>query len=519
MSGRRKGANGRGPTASDTFQDAEGEVLSGGSDPSAHSSGSMGTPNPMSERPAARPPPALRLEDLSDPPVDRYRDLGLLGRGGVGEVRRMLDRTLQRKVAVKTLRREYSENPGMVARFIHEAQIVAQLQHPAIVPVYDLGRRDDGRWYISMSVIRGQDLEKVIHDFHTARQGEPLIGEYGGWSLRRLLEILRVICEAVGYAHSMGVVHRDLKPENVMVGEYGEVFVVDWGLAKVVDPDRRSARQSIVEEQQPEDWPELKPSQTRRGVIAGTPAYMSPEQARGEVEQITPRSDTWGLGGILYAILYNRMPYRGTSREVLKKVREGSPREPAFTRAPRPLVELWQRAMAMDPEKRFADGLEMAKEISAYIEGSRAREMGRAMLNEATALRAELETARQEAARLGQRARASLVTLRATDKLADKEAAWTMEEEAQAALDRVEQLYREIAAKARAALIHAPELPAAHRFLAALYRERAESAEAKGDARGAQEFVDLLREHDDGTHREFLQAEGALSLSAEPPEA
>ncbi|MCB9759201.1 MAG: SUMF1/EgtB/PvdO family nonheme iron enzyme [Alphaproteobacteria bacterium] len=458
------------------------------------------------------------LEKLP-PWSDRYKLLTLLGKGGVGEVRRTLDRTLQRLVAVKTLREELADDPMMVWRFVHEAQIVARLQHPAIVPVYDLGRLPDGRWYIAMPEIRGQNLDRVLRTYHDARRDRPLVGEYAGWTLRRLIEILRVTCEAVGYAHVQGVVHRDLKPENVMVGDYGEVLVVDWGLAMVIGSTVRTVEDAILDQHGPR-WPPPGPEVSQPGVIAGTPAYMPPEQARGDVRSMGPWSDVWGLGGVLFTLLYRRLPYHGKAREVLKAVRRRPPEVPTHVDAPPQLVELWRKAMSMDPADRFQDAAEMAREITAWIEGSRARSAARQSLSEAAALKASLVEMQAEANRKAQVARAAVLALRPTDDLATKDKVWTLEEDAQDAHDQVASTWREIAAKARVAQVQAPELPDAGRFLADLYRERAEAAERDGDARALRELTELLAENDtEGRHRDFLRNEGVLDLHTLPRDA
>ncbi|MEC7947921.1 MAG: serine/threonine-protein kinase, partial [Myxococcota bacterium] len=250
------------------------------------------------------------------PPADRYRRLEVIGRGGAGDVYRYLDRTLNRLIAVKELKSDLARDPGMVRRFMHEAQVVAQLDHPAIIPVHDLGRDEQGQWYLAMKEVHGRTLRKIISDVHAHRRSSQGGTVTDGWTLRRLVDAFQTVCEAVAFAHSRGVVHRDLKPDNVMVGDFGEVYVLDWGLARILDaPDGAEPTEAS------DPW-SLQPgvaadeppaTQTRHGAVVGTPAYMPPEQARGERDAIGPHSDVWSLGALLYACLYGRPPWRGPS--------------------------------------------------------------------------------------------------------------------------------------------------------------------------------------------------------------
>ncbi|MEM6930966.1 MAG: serine/threonine-protein kinase, partial [Myxococcota bacterium] len=176
------------------------------------------------------PPPTAQLEEWI---ADRYRDLGPLGQGGVGEVRRVHDVALNRTLAMKTVRRSLLDQPLALARFLDEAQASAQLQHPNIVPVHDVGVLPDGRPWFTMREVRGRTLSDVIRGVHEASGGGWAPGPHG-WTFRRLVSAFLTVCRAVAYAHERGVVHRDLKPANMMVGTQGEVYVLDWGLAKVV---------------------------------------------------------------------------------------------------------------------------------------------------------------------------------------------------------------------------------------------------------------------------------------------
>jgi serine/threonine-protein kinase len=201
----------------------------------------------------------------------------------VGIILRSRDVDLGREVAMKVLRDELSEDAELLRRFVEEAQIAGQLQHPGIVPVYELGLRADGRPYFTMKLVKGSTLAVLL-----GARRDPLEDR------TRMLSIFEAVCHTVAYAHARGVVHRDLKPSNVMVGAFGEVQVVDWGLAKVsvaAEPARGRRRPTTVRRTGDADC--------SRGVHHGTPRYMPPEQATGDVERVDERADVFALGGML----------------------------------------------------------------------------------------------------------------------------------------------------------------------------------------------------------------------------
>src|SRR5687767_5282049 len=200
-------------------------------------------------------------------------------------------------------------------RFIDEAQLTGQLEHPNIVPVYELGLDEQGEVFYTMKFVKGITLDEVIRGLRAGTQST--VDQY---PLGALLTVFQKICDAVAFAHSKGVVHRDLKPENIMIGAYGEVLVMDWGLAKNMTGARRheGSVETIAKDQ---SFDSLRGFQTMHGLVVGTPPYLSPEQARGELEKIDPRSDIFVLGEILYAILTLRPPVSGTTvAEVLDNI-------------------------------------------------------------------------------------------------------------------------------------------------------------------------------------------------------
>ncbi len=307
----------------------------------------------------------------------RYRLDGELARGGMGAILKIWDETIRRDLAMKVILESAQDDVSLMGRFLEEAQITGQLEHPGIVPVHEIGFDTHGRLYFTMRLVRGHDLRTV---FEWVRRGE------AGWTRTRALNVVLRICEAVAYAHSRGVIHRDIKPANVMVGSFGEVYVMDWGLAKVrgtstVDPAPQSSPSDspestiVTDRQQEASRLDESPLLTAAGSVVGTPAYMSPEQARGELDRLDARTDVYAVGALLYALLTGRMPYvnpdeKPTADEVVARVRSGPPRPIAEldSSVPPELIAIGEKAMAHERDGRYADMGAMASDLRAYLE-------------------------------------------------------------------------------------------------------------------------------------------------------
>jgi tetratricopeptide (TPR) repeat protein len=297
----------------------------------------------------------------------RYRLGDEIARGGMGVVYAAHDLVLDRDVGLKTLQQSPPDGGALVRRFREEARITAQLQHPAIPPVHDLGTLTDGSPFLAMKLIRGHTLAALLRDRPTPADDLP-----------RFVAVFEQVCQAVGYAHAQGVIHRDLKPSNVMVGAFGEVQVMDWGLAKSADgrqetgggedADRGGARHLAADGADP----------TRAGAILGTPAYMPPEQARGEIDRVDARSDVFALGAILCEVVTGRRPYgAGPSDVILARAAGAVLTEAAAALDGCPadgeLVALCRWCLAADAADRPADAGEVAGAVAAYRAGVEGR--------------------------------------------------------------------------------------------------------------------------------------------------
>ena len=396
--------------------------------------------------------PSLSTTALTElPGAPHLALLEHLGAGGMGEVLRAKDHRLERDVALKVLLPRHAHDAALRARFLEEARAQADLAHPGVVPVYEIGVLEDGRPFFTMALERGLTLHQVL----TVHRAD--------WTLPRLVDVLRRVAEVVAFAHDRGVIHRDLKPANVMVGAFGEVRVIDWGLV------HRASDESAP--------------------IAGTPAYLAPEVRQG---QVTPASDVFALGAIL--------------------------RDISGASAPEGLRDLLAQAVAEDPETR-PTAATLAGALSDWLDGAARRAKALAIVEEAERRAPEAATLREAAAEHEARAAALRVVVPPSSPIAEKAELWAEEDEAERCRRAADEAERDQMDLLTQALSHDPDLTSARQLLAAWHRQELERAESVGDGAASAAAEARLRLHERGEHAAFLVGDGAITLVTDPPGA
>jgi serine/threonine-protein kinase len=456
-------------------------------------------------------PPGANVPDFA-PAEEKYELLAGIGAGGMGEVVLVHDRDLRREVAMKMIRTEHAGHAALRRKFVAEAQATSQLEHPGIPPVHDIGITPEGRIYFTMKVVRGRTLATILRDLvlgvKEARQ------EY---TLHKLVSVLERISEAVHFAHEKGVVHRDLKPENVMLGAYGEVHVMDWGIAKVTS----SAGEDESGDETVRTVETDTALMTQVGTVKGTIPYMSPEQARGA--PLDRRTDVYALGAILYEILTLHPAFEGSGPQLVLKVRAGEYPDVAARNPRRPVPEglaaLCRRAMSMDAAARPASAREFGEGLRSFLDGRAEKERRHkeaealaAQGREATARYASAHDAIDEAERTAKEEEGKVqswepVTAKAALLAAKKALAQAQRNAAHAFAEATKLL--------EGALLAEPENASARAALADLWRSRLDDAERRNDPVDGDFALTMVRRYDDGRLAAYISGEGSLELETD----
>jgi len=432
--------------------------------------------------------------------VGKFELVRVLGAGGARTVYEAFDPELNRSVAFKVMNFDVAAHASEWRAFREEARVTAQLEHPSIVPLYDMGVAEAGTIYLVMRKVEGSSLSEVIRGLAS---GDPEVE--ARWPRPRLLRAFLQVCEAASFAHSRGIIHRDLKPGNVMLGEFGETLVLDWGVA------RRYGE------------PEPAPEGRATPMPVGTPGYMSPEQASGRPD-LDPRSDVWSLGAILYELLAHEAAYLGDQPlSLLLRTMEGTPtppplRAPAMA-IPEELALICVQALAKDPTDRYQSAKELAGAVQDYIEGTERQQEAEAHLERATkvwnyylALGDERDALREEEKGFADAADA-------WSPLSERRELLEVRDALDALAPTRARAFGEFIALCEKALAHSPDHGGARAALAGAYWERLREAEEKREAAEVAYYHDRVSAFDDGAFEKMLEGTGALSLSSDPPGA
>ncbi|GEM_PF-570673 len=524
--------------------------------------------------------------------LDRYAPGGEIGKGGLGRVIAAVDRVLGREVAMKEMIRS-TDDPALLERFLREGEMAGRLLHPNIVPVFDVGVRPEGigeggkvRPFFVMGRIVGRDLKEILEAVERG-SWERAEGRATGtgieddprrvFSRHRLLRVFQDVCLAIAYAHDHGVIHRDLKPANVMVGRWGEVYVVDWGLAKQPrKPDRPEAPdppdppspglhhagapaeadppdqgpgggeegkraeprktssvaeriQSFYRAERETEAPDHRDSDTALtldGEVLGTPSYMAPEQARGDTDAVDERSDIYALGAILYEILSFRPPYEGPNKfSILGQVLKGALVPPSQKvsekiypeSVPPDLEEIVLKAMAPDRADRYAGVTALHDDVQAFLEGEKEKERNRVNARKKVAegrrLLDEVEQRRAAYAQVLARLGEERARVKSHWPVEKKRVLWSLETKTGQLQEEIASTFSRAATTFQAAFEFEPRHPEARAALADMYWEQFRREEEGGNRAEMAIYENFVREYNDGRYDEKLKGDGTLAVS------
>lgn len=440
----------------------------------------------------------------------------MIGEGGMGQVFLAFDRDLRRSIAIKVIRRGQSVNRERLARFVEEAQVTGQLEHPGIPPIHEMAVNENQEVFFTMKLLKGRTLKEIIHDLHAGRRD---MREQ--FSRTRLLQILLSVCNAVHFAHEKGVIHRDIKPANIMIGDYGEVQLLDWGLAKVLDrPEENEDLGERVETVRTEQH-----IVTLDSHIQGTLLYMAPEQAQGR--RADARTDIYALGATLYEVLTFLPPKTGSSiDELLEESRLGlvlqpSQRAPKL-KIPEALEEICMKALEYHPDDRHETAKDLADDIQVYLDGTFEQERRRMesenllrdaqkVLSEHDSEKSDLQEVVRNKKKLEEQAQSNPYSSkehRQQERVLDK----TIQEHETS----IAQKFTQAQTLLSSALSTHPENAQARRTLGQLYLDRFLNAEREHKMADVIFYRGLIEQVNDGSFDRVLSGEGSLQLTSEP---
>jgi serine/threonine-protein kinase len=493
---------------------------------------SVGQPPPVDDV-LARVEQLRALKIAESRPPDKYEIVRELARGGVGCIHVARDRDLMRTLVMKTLIEGHKVSDYVLKKFVEEAQITGQLEHPNIVPVHDFGYFSGGEVFFTMKLVKGRTLKDIIKRLRKPEDAEP--DPFGNevFTRTRLLQIFLQVCMAIGFAHSRRVVHRDIKPSNVMLGDFGETLVLDWGVAKVLgrkpDPSELQGPNPLtMDDDQVSTMRSQAHDETMMGVVTGTPAYMAPEQAAGKIDEVDARSDIYALGALLYEILCYVPPFRGKNfRQTLLAVIT-QPVIPPSERAPqneipRALEEICLRCLQKRREDRYQSCREIVADLERYLAGvedldRRARlsrekvDEGRGLLESFKVARAQAEGLRAEVAEIEWQ-------VQGFEPVEVKRPLWTRQAALAEAEGEAHRLFGAAAQAFMAAIGFDPQNDDGCNELARLYWIRLREAERQNDEANVIYYRGLVAAYNRGLFDEQLRGEGRIILRSDPPGA
>ena len=451
--------------------------------------------------------------------LGRFQLLAELGRGGMGRVLEAKDPDLRRSVAIKVIIDPTRVSEAQLSRFVAEAQITSQLQHPNIVPVYEMGVTLGGDIFFAMKRVEGRSLRQVLAALRDGDEATTI-----EWTRTKLLHAFIQVCNAVAYAHDRGVLHRDLKPDNVMLGPFGEVLLMDWGVARLMGDVTEPISSENVDPASTEVIERVAVAKTLDGAAIGTPGFMSPEQAQGHLHELDERSDVWSLGIVLYELLTLEPAYSAPSAFALMFAATTGPPEDPRARTPslnipEEIAQVCLQALAQERRDRFASASELATAVEAFLAGSKRREAALRHVAEAEAAWAQYGALATEREELLAREQALGEAQEPWAPLEEKADLRTVRRRLGGIDSERTDRFSDVLAACEKAHSQDPGNDAASALLARVHYARFEEAEAARDEQDLRFHAQRVRLYDDGRYAPLLKGTGALTLHTDPPGA